>query len=140
MSSHKSPKIAALIADCQGHPRFDAHYLGYFKCFNQQLYYEAHDVLEELWLADKHGPLGNFYKGLIQFAGAFVHLQKNRLAPAGRLFALATKNLSAYPSPHEGLDVARVLHLAGEHVKALEQGQFERNPWSLQKAPKIGLD
>ena len=26
----------------------DAHYLGYFDCFNRQLFYESHDVLEEL--------------------------------------------------------------------------------------------
>ena len=35
--------------------RLDAHYLGYFDCFNRQLFYEAHDVLEDLWLPDRHG-------------------------------------------------------------------------------------
>jgi len=42
--SKKSEKIAGLIAACQGKPQ-DAHYLGYFECFNRQLFYEAHDVL-----------------------------------------------------------------------------------------------
>jgi Domain of unknown function (DUF309) len=56
--SHKSPKIA----DLQGRD-LDAHYLGYFTCFNHGQFYEAHAVLEELWLADRHGPDGNFYKG-----------------------------------------------------------------------------
>ena len=54
----------------------DAHYLGYFACFNRGWFYEAHDVLEELWLANRTGPNYAFYKGLIQLAGAFVHLQK----------------------------------------------------------------
>lgn len=99
--SHKSPKIAALIADLQGRD-LDAHYLGYFACFNRGQFYEAHDVLEELWLADRRGPNGNFYKGLIQFAGAFVHLQKDcpkypRLRPAAALFTLAEDNFRAYP-------------------------------------------
>ncbi len=57
--------------------------------FNRQLFYEAHDVLEDLWLPDRHGPNGNFYKGLIQLAGAYVHLQKNRLRPSAALFKLA---------------------------------------------------
>ena len=81
--SHKSARIAAMIESFQGQ-ELDAHYLGYFDCFNRQLFYEAHDVLEDLWLPDRHGVNGNFYKGLIQLAGAFVHLQKNRLRPSPR--------------------------------------------------------
>jgi predicted metal-dependent hydrolase len=79
--SKKSPRIAAMIAGLS-RPGMDPHYLGYFECFNQQLFYEAHDVLEELWLAQRRQPNDLFYKGLIQLAGAFVHLQKNRLKPA----------------------------------------------------------
>ena len=76
--SKKSGKIATLIDDCRG-KGMDAHYLGYFECFNRQLFYEAHDVLEELWLAQRNQPNDLFFKGLIQLAGAFVHLQKERL-------------------------------------------------------------
>ena len=47
--SKKSAKIAALIESCRGR-KLDAHYLGYFECFNRGLFYESHDVLEELWL------------------------------------------------------------------------------------------
>src|SRR5216117_3678649 len=103
--SKKSAMIAALIASCEGR-ELDAHYLGYFACFNRGLFYEAHDVLEELWLADRKGPNGAFYKGLIQLAGAFVHLQKGRLRPAAALFKLAHANLQRYPDGHERLDVA----------------------------------
>src|SRR3989304_9926528 len=79
--SRKSEPIARRIERFRGR-RLPAHYLGYFDCFNRQLFYEAHDVLEEIWLADRHGPDGDFYKGLIQLAGAFVHVQKNRSGPA----------------------------------------------------------
>src|SRR5450755_2550709 len=87
----------------------EALYLGYFDCFNRQLFYEAHDVLEDLWLPDRHGANGKFYKGLIQLAGAFVHLQKNRLRPAAALFKLALANLGKYPNEHNLLDL-RVVH------------------------------
>src|SRR5271156_1990851 len=102
--SKKSAKIAALIAGCEGRD-LDAHYLGYFECFNRGMYYDAHDVLEKLWLPDRDGPNGAFYKGLIQLAGAFVHLQKNRLRPAAALFKLARANLKKFPDFHEQLDV-----------------------------------
>jgi predicted metal-dependent hydrolase len=138
--SKKSPQIAALIADCAGDPKYDAHYLGYFKCFNAQLYYEAHDVLEELWLADKHGPRGNFYKGLIQFTGAFVHLQKERLGPAGKLFQLALNNWAPYPAVQDDLELSTVQLLANTHLRALEQSQFTVNPWSPQTAPHLAFE
>ena len=54
--SKKSAMIAALIASCQGR-ELDAHYLGYFECFNRGLFYEAHDVLEELWLPNRNGAI-----------------------------------------------------------------------------------
>src|SRR5262249_26033089 len=83
--SRKSARIAAMIENLRGNA-LDAHYLGYFECFNQQLFYEAHDVLEELWLGHRGQANDLFFKGLIQLAGAFVHLQKGRLQPAGALF------------------------------------------------------
>ena len=83
--------------------------VSYFECFNQQRFFEAHEVLEALWLPQRQGPNGSFYKGLIQLAGAFVHLQKNRLGPAVALFELARANLQKYPAIHEGLAVDGVL-------------------------------
>jgi hypothetical protein len=142
--SHKSPKIAALIADLQGRD-LDAHYLGYFACFNRELFYEAHDVLEELWLADRHGPNGNFYKGLIQLAGAFVHLQKDcpkypRLRPASALLKLAQANLLPYPATHERLDLILVRTLITDWLGRLERGEFQRNPLATNTPPRLELD
>jgi len=116
-----------------------AHFLGFFDCFNGQLFYEAHDVLEELWLADRRGPNGDFFKGLIQLAGAFVHLQKERLRPSAALFKLARTNLSKYPATHEHLDVARVLRLIEAWLGWLERDAFNVNPLRQQSAPNLRL-
>jgi predicted metal-dependent hydrolase len=136
--SKKSGKIAALIEGCQGHV-LDAHYLGYFECFNRRLFYEAHDVLEELWLAERQGPNYAFYKGLIQLAGAFVHLQKERLRPAAALFKLARTNLSNYPLVHQSLDVADVLALIEKWLRELEGNQFAVNSLTADNAPQLRL-
>ncbi|MDB6066001.1 MAG: hypothetical protein JWR26_2209 [Pedosphaera sp.] len=136
--SKKSAKIAALIESCSGRD-LDAHYLGYFECFNRQLFYEAHDVLEELWLADRQGPNYSFYKGMIQLAGAFVHLQKNRLKPSAALFKLAQANLQKYPAIHERLDVTLVLSLIGDWLNGLETSGFAVNPLTSVNAPQIRL-
>ena len=139
--SKKSGKIAELIASCGGRG-WDAHYVGYFECFNRELFYEAHDVLEELWLADRTGPNGNFYKALIQFAGGFVHLQKNsprhpRLRPAAALFRLARGYLEPYEPFHEGLDVALMRNLASEWIDRLEAGSFCENPLAGTPPPRL---
>jgi predicted metal-dependent hydrolase len=136
--SKKSANIAALIDGLRGRD-LDAHYLGYFDCFNQGLFYEAHDVLEELWLAERQCPNYSFYKGLIQLAGAFVHLQKNRLRPAAALFKLARANLQKYPSVHEHLDLSAVLRLVESWLQPLETGGFAANPLKSANAPKLHL-
>ncbi len=137
--SKKSPKIAALIASFAGRD-LPANYLGYFDCFNRALYYEAHDVLEELWLAQGRTAANyHFYKGLIQLAGAFVHLQKNRLKPSAALFNLAEANLRKYPTVHGRLDVSSVLVLIDSWRGKLESSQFLVNPLTPANAPKINL-
>jgi predicted metal-dependent hydrolase len=137
--SRKSGQIAERIAAFQG-GALDAHYLGFFDCFNRQLFYEAHDVLEELWLADRHGPNGDFYKGLIQLAGAFVHLQKDRRRPAAALFKLARTNLAKYPARHEQLDVTVVRAAIETWLGGLEEAGFATNPLRERNAPVLSLE
>ena len=117
----------------------DPHYTGYFELFNRQKFYEAHDVLEHIWLPDKHGANGSFYKGLIQLAGAFVHLQKNRLRPAAALFKLAQANLEKYPREHEHLNLETARGLIQKWLGDLESANFEMNPLLHNHAPQLHL-
>ena len=64
MATHKSPKIDALLSRFPDLPDFNRHYVGYFRCFNEQLYYEAHDVLEEVWLPIRGQAQAKFYQTL----------------------------------------------------------------------------
>jgi predicted metal-dependent hydrolase len=136
--STKKEKMARMAEQWRGQGG-DPHYLGYFDCFNRGLFYEAHDVLEQLWLADRPGPNGSFYKGLIQLAGAFVHLQKNRLRPAAALFKLADANFKNYPPQHEQLNLHELRALIASWQAALETGEFKANPLTAANHPKIIL-
>jgi len=136
--SHKSARIAEMIESFQGQ-ELDAHYLGFFDCFNRQMFYEAHDVLEDIWLPDRYGANGNFYKGLIQLAGAFVHLQKNRPRPSAALFKLARTNLEKYPGYHERLNLLEVLAMIAHWLQRLEQGQLLVNPLATDAPPELRL-
>jgi len=135
--SNKSGRIAAMIEGLEGRG-WDAHYLGYFECFNQGLYYEAHDVLEEFWLAGgKAAANYAFHKGLIQFTGAFVHLQKGRLGPAVALFNLADANLSKYPGEHDGISVSAIMGQIKAWREATLVAAPSSNPLGTQPAPWI---
>jgi len=141
--SKKSAKIAALIESCRGRD-LPAHYLGYFECFNRGMFYEAHDVLEELWLPSRGGPDDAFFKGLIQFAGAFVHLQKHsakyqRLKPAAALFRLARAILQKSPPLHQRLNLRKVVGIADDWISRLEETRYKENPFNVGSAPRIHL-
>ena len=136
--SDKSKKISDLVAQAseQG---LNPHYAGYFHCFNRALFFEAHEVLEVLWLNDRRGPEGAFYKGLIQLAGAFVHLQKLRLGPAAALFRLARSNLGGYPKHHHRLDVAKTIEMIDHWQRFLAASGDAAPHVVAQPAPKLEL-
>jgi Domain of unknown function (DUF309) len=124
-------------------------YRAFFRCWNERRYYEAHDVLEQLWLKT-NSPDANYFKGLIQAAGAFVHLQKHfqqpahpkhgrRLQPAVRLFQLAEKNLAPYAPVYHALDVSALLELLRTEREKIVHSDFRMNPWSPEHAPKLEL-
>ena len=138
MRVNKHERIAELARQFSG-DGVDPRYAGYFALFNTQKFYEAHDILEDLWLPDRHGANGGFYKGLIQLAGAFVHLQKNRLRPSAALFKLAQANLEKYPSPHERLNLEAVQLLIAGWLWQLEKGEFVVNPLTKTMTPQLVL-
>lgn len=147
----KHARIAAQVAGLTGRAgsRYHACYLEYFRLFNARGYYEAHDVLEHIWLGAE-GEIRDFYKALIQFAGGFVHLQHHhreplhrihgrRLRPAERMFRRCAELLGPFPGVYEGLDVAglRIAALAVAHD--LARGAYAVNPWMPANAPKLEL-
>lgn len=116
--NHRRDRTARLTEGFQGQG-WDAHYVAFFDCFNHQRFFEAHEVLEKLWLAERGGPRDLFYKGLIQVAGAFVHWQKQRLQPAAALLRLAESNLRRYPARYEALDNSLLQERIGQWLRGV---------------------
>jgi hypothetical protein len=136
--SSKSPKIAALAAPFAGQAE-DARYLAWFDCFNRQLYFEAHEVLEDLWLPIRRQPAGNFHKGLIQLAGAFVHFQKQRPGPAAALLRLADANLAQFADGHERFPVTVVRDRIASWLGGLANCHSPINPLASPAPPQLEL-
>jgi predicted metal-dependent hydrolase len=136
--SQKSSRISELVKSRQG-GELEAHYLGYFDCFNQQRFFEAHEVLEQLWLKERRGPKDLFYRGLIQFAGAFVHLQRGRPQSAASLFRLAQRNLAGYGPIYSSLDITRILALIGRWLAELQMPHPSASYLTAENAPRLEL-
>ena len=73
--------------------------------FNDRLFFECHDTLEDLW-SGLRGPSRSFFQGLIQTAVGFYHLGNGNRAGAARLFERALARLGAYPQRYAGLETA----------------------------------
>jgi uncharacterized protein len=80
----------------------------FIELFNEKYFFEAHEVLEDLWLQTE-GETKDFYKGLIQCAVAFVHLERNNFRGAGKLYRTSTGYLHRYAGDEEGLDIEKLL-------------------------------
>ena len=154
---NKGERISRFVEELEGTAPAEAStdvarhpcYRGFFRCWNEQRYYEAHDVLEHLWL-ETESEDADYFKGLIQAAGGFVHLQLHfqqpthrvhgrRLGPAVRLFRLAEKNLTPFAPRRHEFDVAGLLALIERTAGAVVDSNFSRNPWSPQTAPRLEL-
>jgi len=133
--SAKGDRIAEFARQFAGRG-MDPRYAGYFECFDRGEYYEAHDVLEHLWLPLRREPAGDFYKALIQLAGAFVHFTKGRRMPGIALLRLSRGYLARFEGFHESLDVFAVLALIAEWERAATEAIAEA--WFARRAaPKL---
>lgn len=86
----------------------DPRYLEYFRLFREEKFFEAHEILENLWRETK-GEDREFYHGLIQLAAALVHFQKANLKGAKELFRTASHYLEPYLPKYGGVDLSRTL-------------------------------
>lgn len=81
-------------------------YLEGLRLFNEEEFFECHDVLEELW-ADEASERKRFYQGLIQAAIALFHFGNENLGGARKLYVTSCEYLADYGPAYMGIDLAR---------------------------------
>ena len=90
--------------------------------FNRGEFFDAHEVLEDVWRAAPP-PEKKFLQGLIQVAVGLHHHSRGNMAGARSLLARAHRNLSAYPARHGEIDLAGLRAQVEHWVEALEHGR-----------------
>lgn len=95
-------------------------YLYGIDLFNNEFYFEAHEVWEELWFkTGRENPEGKFLKALIQISGARLKIKMNEAKPAQRLFKLACENFGSLPPIFMGLALQTLLKMGIENIEKL---------------------
>lgn len=91
------------------------------RLFNQQNFYDAHEVWEDVW-RETHGPEKKFLQGLIQVAVALHHQSTGNLAGARSLLNRARKNLDHNPGPFGDIGLAVLLDSLAKWRDSLSSG------------------
>jgi uncharacterized protein len=72
--------------------------------FNQGLFFECHDTLEELWM-ETVGEDRLFLQGLIQVSVGFYHLFNRNFKGSASQFTKALQKLERYRPAHRGVEL-----------------------------------
>ncbi|MFQ5720104.1 MAG: DUF309 domain-containing protein [Acidobacteriota bacterium] len=88
--------------------RPDPRYQQYWRHFRSGEFWDAHEVLEGLWL-EVGGADKEFYQGLIQAAASLHHLARGNMHGAEKLASTARVKLEPFGSAHHGLQVESFL-------------------------------
>jgi len=100
--------------------------------FNRREFYECHETLEALWLAEK-SEVRQLYQGVLQVGVAFHHLLRGNYVGAVRLLDRGLNRLRAFGPACRGVDVAGLMEAASrcrEQLVALGPnriGEFDRS-------------
>ena len=108
--------------------------------FNRHLFFECHETLEALWVAEPR-PIRELYQGILQVGVAFYHLKALRYRPAVTLLERGMGYLWPFAPQCMGIDVAGLLADVKRclvAVQALGSEDLEQFDWTL--VPKIEID
>lgn len=106
--------------------------------FNQRLFFECHETLEEIWL-EEHGEDRLFYQGLIQVAAGYLKWEQGVLIGAIKLWQRGLEKLDGYPAIHLGVDLAALSRATRENLKIVAHAYEQTASAPDVSVPRISL-
>lgn len=92
-------------------------YVAYLVYFNRDRdYFECHEVLEELWLAENYDLR---YKGLLQIAVALFHVRNDNIRGGIKMFKSALSYLAPYPKELLGINLDKLKREVADYISML---------------------
>jgi predicted metal-dependent hydrolase len=116
----------------------DPRFLKGIEEFNQRLFFECHETLEEIWLED-HGEDRKFYQGIIQIAAGYFKWQQGVPAGAIKLWHTGLEKIQTYGPVHLGVDIEALVQAVKRNLGELERRQQSGGVFPTLEIPSIQL-
>ncbi len=110
--------------------------------FNRGEYFECHETLEALWIAEPT-PLRRLYQGILQVGVGFHHLRGGNYRGATGLLARGTRYLEPFAPRCLGVDVAALIAAARRcqaALTALGPERLDEFDWRLVPRVEVKSD
>ncbi|MDY0324161.1 MAG: DUF309 domain-containing protein [Candidatus Carbobacillus sp.] len=112
-------------------------YRQFIQLFNTQAFYEAHDVLEALWMEEGHD---KFLQALIQLAVAYYHYDYGNVYGARQLLTSARRYLQSASGETWGLDASELFRHTEMLLETLpEEKKIPMEMARLKPLPELRL-
>jgi uncharacterized protein len=105
------------------------------KLFNDQLYWECHEALEDVWMEDRQDPARNVYWAVIQVAAAMIHYRDGKIIGAQSMINKAREKLKRCRDQHILTPLA-FRYLSWEELEQLV-GEIKENGAVLEDFEKL---
>lgn len=111
---------------------FPAELREFVRLFNRGEFWESHEALEDAWRESR----SSFYHGLILYASAFVHVDRQNAHGIRAQLTKALDALEGLPDAYLGLDVAGIRQEARAiRRKVTRREDDPPDRWSEELAP-----
>ena len=112
------------------------HYRRGIALFNRAEFFQAHEVLEDIWRA---APVEGkkFLQGLVQVAVAFHHYSTGNFVGMRSVMERAMRNLTGHPQHTEGIQLAPLMRSLVQWQKAMKGGQPHPPLPHIELAPNL---
>ncbi len=109
------------------------------RLFNDRLYFECHDFLEEAW-NDARGVDRSFLKALIEISVGFYHVAAGNHLGAVHLLSRGIERLEPFAPESRGLDVAALVARSARCLDKSEQARVGKSvTWDHEDVPTMNL-
>ncbi|MBI4526596.1 MAG: DUF309 domain-containing protein [Deltaproteobacteria bacterium] len=99
--------------------------------FNQRLFFESHETLEELWL-EENGAEKLFYQGIIQIAAGYFKWEQGVLIGAIKLLHAGLDKIEPYRPAYLGLELDSFVLDVKANLREIESAYRKK-----EQAPEI---
>lgn len=102
--------------------------------FNSGMYFDSHEVLEEIW-RQEGSPIRELYRGILQVAVGYYHIQRGNHRGALKMFTRCRKWLAPFSDHCRGVNLSKLRQDFGnveEILRQLHPGQsypFDTHPF-----------